>query len=129
MISILLRRLGVMSDSHSGFDGEGPGSGETRTGSAVPTDDELEQQFPWLRNPLLEQGTFEPELYMGLALQSARTVGRRNQEMFARFFGELDALILAAGETPIAFVLIPDEVQVEDPLWEDMMARAGPDAG
>jgi hypothetical protein len=41
-----------------------------------------------------------------------------------RFFGGLDKIERAAGEVPLAFVLIPADFQVDDRLWDEIVAAA-----
>jgi len=45
--------------------------------------------------------------------------------VFDHFFKALAALKMGAGSVPLAFVLIPDEFQVEDDLWDEVVRRSG----
>jgi hypothetical protein len=76
---------------------------------------------PYLFDPLREQPSFTSELFD--KIESARvlevcTTGPKAQENYAFFFREFELLLRAAGGRRVAVVLIPDEFQVEDALWE-----------
>ena len=60
---------------------------------------------------------------MDLETRNALTVCRPNEGVYRRFFEVLQDIERAAGDVPLAFVLIPDEFQVEDDLWEEMQRR------
>jgi len=76
----------------------------------------------WIDDPRLEPPTFSTERFFGIERGRALSICRPgSSERFNRFFACLQRLIDAAGETPLVFVLIPDEFQVEDPLWEEIL--------
>jgi len=86
---------------------------------------ELVARYPWLGDPALERPSFSPETFLetetGRALQLCRPGSPR---AYAGLFAALRAMQAAAGDTPLFALLIPDEFQVEDPLWEDVVRRA-----
>jgi hypothetical protein len=85
---------------------------------------ELIARQPWLADPLVEEARFSKELYLQLMLEHAEAISSSNDALYARFFQLLEDLEQSAGDTPLAFVLIPDEYQVEDHLWEEVRQRS-----
>jgi hypothetical protein len=45
--------------------------------------------------------------------------------VYEDFFEALEGVERAAGDIPLKFVLIPDEFQVEDELWEEIVRQSG----
>ncbi|MDP6407874.1 MAG: hypothetical protein QGI46_00705, partial [Planctomycetota bacterium] len=78
----------------------------------------LTRRFPWLEDPLVERPTMGADLFHQLEARIAWAICIDHRGAHGRFFAELDAILAAAGSTPVAFVLIPDELQVEEGLWE-----------
>jgi hypothetical protein len=86
----------------------------------------LEARFPWLLDPMLEEQHLSQDAYFGLATRNAREIGSDEPAVDALFFGALEGLVSTAyaHELPLAFVLIPDEFQVEDALWREIVAAS-----
>jgi hypothetical protein len=78
----------------------------------------LTRRYPWLEDPLKERPTMGEELFHQLEARNAWGICIPHRGLHGRFFAELDAILAAAGEVLVAFVLIPDEFQVEDELWQ-----------
>jgi hypothetical protein len=77
---------------------------------------------PYLFDPLREPPSFTKELFA--QIESARvlevcTTGPKAEDNYAFFFREFERLLRAAGGRRVAVVLIPDEFQIEDSLWEN----------
>ena len=92
--------------------------------SSVPTDSELPVRYPWLTDPLLEKPSMGREVFLEVESQNARGICRPNPGVFERFFEALELLKATAGRVPVAFVVIPDEFQVEDSLWQEVVRRS-----
>jgi hypothetical protein len=92
---------------------EGPLPGERLT---------LQEMLPWLEDPLLEPPRSTPERYVEMESFRAHLACRPDQPVYGPLFRTLRELVETAGATPIGFVLIPDEFQVEEELWQAILA-------
>lgn len=122
LLWLVPRRLGRIAEErrHAGEGGLGKPPGEYRP--RIEDALSLRRSMPWLADPLLEPGTFSEDgfrrLEVGRALQNC-TAGF---SALADCLGALRAIKNAAGTTRIAVMLIPDEFQVEDAVWEGVVA-------
>lgn len=99
-------------------DARAPGAGAAR-GADVP----LTEQFPWLEDALLEVPSFSPGTFTRLErLRAAGVCDPRAPPDWDGVLATLDAMRRACGEVPFAVMMIPDEFQVEDAVWEDVVA-------
>jgi len=89
---------------------------------------EIERELPHLVDPTLERGIYSPEHYLEMELRRARLLGRPSEAEYATLREQLDALLAASGEVPIAIVVLPDEFQVDDALWAEVLAAADGEA-
>ncbi len=87
----------------------------------------LEQTLPWLLDPRLEEGTFDLQQFNNICSSRVLDNCAPEQTSFEPLFEVLADIIEAAGDVPLCFVLLPDEPQVEDALWETIVA-AHPEA-
>jgi hypothetical protein len=87
--------------------------------------DELMARHAWLADPLVETPTFTRELFLDVETEHAKAITGPDDEVYSRFFREIEDLERTAGKVPLVFVLIPDEFQVEDSLWEEVTRKAG----
>jgi hypothetical protein len=101
--------------------GEAAGAPQPRRSAA-----ELESAVPWLSDPFLEPPTFDELRFRYIECERAR-------KLLANANGQLEHLgdwvvrIRAAlGTTPLAVMLIPDEFQVDDELWRELLASGLP---
>jgi hypothetical protein len=81
---------------------------------------------PWVLNPLEEEPHHSEEKF--LEIESARawfTKKKVNQRLFDSFFAVMEMIIKAAGDVPLAVMLIPDEFQAEDAVWHDVLKMTG----
>jgi hypothetical protein len=83
------------------------------------------QAFPWVLDPGLEEGTLSPDTYHGLETERALQICSQDPVSLELLRESLSAARRAAGETPVRVMLIPDEFQVEDELWEIVSRRTG----
>ncbi len=66
------------------------------------------------------------EAFLELETRHAREIcGGGDEPYYRRFWEILDEMRAAAPPHKLAVLLIPDELQVEDPLWREVSARAG----
>ncbi len=95
--------------------------------STKPLDHEqLARELPWLTDPSKELPSMSHEAFLTLETRHAVEIGGGGDEPYYRRFWEiLDEMRAAVAPRPLAVMLIPDEVQVEDPLWAQVTARAG----
>lgn len=103
-------------------DAGGPGHrvGEVEGADRVPagqTEEELVREFPWLVDPRLEHPTFSFGAFRRMEIDRALQLCRPGKSDFRPLYETLEAMLVAAGDTPLAFLLIPDEFQVEDEVW------------
>ena len=85
--------------------------------------DALEALLPWLHRPDLQGPGFSHRRYWDIELGRAVSICAEGEEEFAPLFRELEKIVRAAGSTPLAFLLIPDEFQVDDKVWAEVVAR------
>ena len=84
------------------------------------------QRIPWLTDPLREPPSMSHEAFLELETRHAREIcGGGDEPYYQRFWEILDEMRAAAAPHKLAVLLIPDELQVEEPLWRDVSARAG----
>jgi hypothetical protein len=95
------------------------------TQSSNLTRDELAVLYPQLADPLLEHPSVGDELFFEIETRNALGIGLPRPELYERFFEALTGMERAAGDVPLAFVLIPEEFQVEDDVWEEVARRSG----
>ena len=86
---------------------------------------ELALAYPWLADPLLEKPLFSREVYLDIESKSAASISsQRGSLFFGRFVNTLATLEAGAGDTPLAFMLIPAAFQVEDSIWADIVQES-----
>jgi hypothetical protein len=84
---------------------------------------ELAARYPWVTDPLREPPGMDKEVYLQLELRNALSVCAPGTLTYPIFLKTLALIKQAAGDVPLAFVLIPDEFQVEDSLWQAITRR------
>ncbi|HEY1587907.1 MAG TPA: hypothetical protein VGH63_19540, partial [Polyangia bacterium] len=98
----------------------------TPPSSKILSRDELLATMPWLTDPSREQPSMSHDAFLELETRHAREIcGGGDEPYYRRFWEILDEMRAAAAPHKLAVLLIPDELQVEDPLWRDVSARAG----
>lgn len=80
-------------------------------------------QMPWLEDPLLEPESMSPAAYASLELRRALDICRGRPAGLDLAIRELQSLRRACAETFFAVVLVPDEFQVEEVLWDSITAQ------
>jgi hypothetical protein len=127
LIYLVPQRLLRLARTDYGAFAEGFAS-EGRAAPWIDDPEALRSRYPFLADPGLElprldEGTFFE--YEVARLWQVMRPGEMGQ--YEKLFPVLDAILDAAGATPVVFLLIPAEAQVEDGLWEQVRARVPPD--
>lgn len=86
----------------------------------------LDRRFPWLRDPALEKQGMSEDAFLAVEVERARDGCAREPAVYASFFASMQAILDAAGRTPIGVLLLPDQFQVDDELWSRVEERLGP---
>lgn len=84
---------------------------------------DLVARYPWLADPSLEPPSLGQDIYFELAARNAYLGAANHKGVYERFFAALYRIEEAAGDVPLAFMLIPDEYQVNDALWDVVVER------
>jgi hypothetical protein len=84
----------------------------------------LADSYPWLTDPSREPASIGKDVYLQLELQNARSVSTTVEGVYESFFEVITVIKYLAGDIPVGFVLIPDEFQVEDDLWNELVAMS-----
>jgi hypothetical protein len=85
--------------------------------------EDLARAFPWLTDPSLETPTFSERTF--LEIESGRALQVCRPEAAQRYASVQAALLemkRRAGAVPLLVMLIPDEFQVEEELWREVVA-------
>jgi len=85
---------------------------------------ELAARMPWLEDPRREPPSFSPQKFMEIEKARAEQMCTVRAHPSAALEQSIDLLVELAGTTPIGFLLIPDEAQVEEPLWRSIEAAS-----
>jgi hypothetical protein len=86
--------------------------------------DELKRRFPWVVDPAFEEPTFSTEAFRGIETRRAQRVCRATSD-YGPCIDVIGQMQKLAADIPFAVVLIPDEFQVEDGLWQTVTAGLG----
>ncbi|MCC7012408.1 MAG: hypothetical protein IT454_07610 [Planctomycetes bacterium] len=81
---------------------------------------QIERRMPWLRDPLVERETFTRERFLQIERTRLWFLLRRSLPRYQGIFDDLARLQASCGDTTLAVLLIPDEYQVDDALWEEL---------
>jgi hypothetical protein len=95
------------------------------TRSGPLTRDEVLRDAPWFADWTKEPPSIERGAFVRLESERALSVcaaGRDVESHYAGLFSELARMQAAAGRTPLVFMLIPDEFQIEDGLFAALVA-------
>ena len=82
-----------------------------------------EAELPWLDDPSLEEPTLSREAWLRLETERVLDVCAGTPRSLDVVFRSLRAARTAAKGRHFAVLLIPDEAQVEDPLWAELEER------
>ncbi|MAF67165.1 MAG: hypothetical protein CMJ84_16100 [Planctomycetes bacterium] len=95
-------------------------------GDDSPAEQAMRQ--PWLDDPFLEEPSLGEEIYLQVETKCAAAICERTDQLVwsfrhVDFLKALVRLERAAGDVPLAFVLIPDEFHISERLWEGIQRR------
>jgi len=93
---------------------------------AVVSPEKAESSLP-AADPLLEEPSMSAEAFLRLETQRAREVCAIDPASLESFRDAMRSMKAAAGSARLVVMLIPDEFQVEDSLWDAVVAAAGTD--
>ncbi len=120
LLWLLPKRLMQITNERERRTGSAVGriQGEEREGAIVQTPEALIHHLPWLADPSLEKPTFSDETYLEIETVRARGIcDPAANELLDSLLMALEEIRRVAGSTPLFVLLIPDELQVEDRLW------------
>lgn len=127
LLCLLPRRLLRLWRQRAAAGGDRPigaPAGETSE-RRLETPQEMTEAYPWLADATLEQPTFIiPEVFLEIERQRALRVADPEADVSA-LFEILREIRRAAGDVPLAVMLIPDEFQVDDELWSRILTQEG----
>jgi len=86
---------------------------------------EAARAFPWVTDPAFEEPSYTPETFLYIETTRALDVCTGVPPSFEVFSRSMLAARRAAGDVPLRVLIIPEEFQVEDALWQRVEARAG----
>lgn len=95
-------------------------AGITDAGSGMDT-----QLYPWLADPGLEIPTISLDGFLRVEEDRARYLAAWSEEQARELARQLDEMRQACAGRRFVVMIIPDEYQVEDSLWQDLRARFG----
>ena len=110
------------------------GDGIQRVGSVaneateqpLTTPEAMVAAYPWLADPDLEEPSFRlPGVYLHIEAERAEKAcdpGATDIDALVASLGEMRRL---AGDTPLVVTLLPDDFQVDDDLWRDIVKHTG----
>jgi hypothetical protein len=97
--------------------------GRSLAGAGAPAGDAA--LAPWLDEPLLEPPSLSAEAFLRLELERARRLDAADPAVLDELIAILREARDLVAPRPFAVLLIPDEFQVEDELWQALLAAAG----
>lgn len=87
---------------------------------------ELERRLTWLADPLTEPEALTRERFLYVEHTRTGPLASSSAESYAALFASLRRVHDAARPIPLAFLLFPDEFQVEDALWRALESEGLP---
>jgi hypothetical protein len=97
----------------------------TIPGTLALPPEEVTRRLPWLDDPKREPQVMSPERFQFVESTRAQDIVRVVESDYRDLIASIDELRAAAAPTPLAFLLIPDEFQVEDELWGEVEGDLG----
>jgi hypothetical protein len=93
---------------------------------ATQSVEDIERRLPHLADPLLERAPQSRERFLYIEFNRARWLAADMAERAAPTLAWLERIRDAAAPIPVACLLIPDEFQVEDAVWNEVLAEGLP---
>lgn len=128
LVGLMVTRLGLLSGQPLALD-EAPELGQGSSGwargdpriEALRT--ECLEDYPWVADPDLERTMMTEAAFLNVEATRARRVCSRWTGGYDMLFMILEEMRTTCAPIPMAVVIIPDEFQVEEALWEDLVKR------
>jgi len=130
LLGLVVERLVMLSDEQFVaplvLTSDEPGDGSTGWRRGDPRIEALRatavQSLPWLEDPDLEPPAMEIGRYRSLEVARAGWVCGPATRAYERLFALIDEMRSLCAGTPLLVQIIPDEFQVEDGLWQEIIA-------
>ena len=113
---VILSRERARSGDPDALSGNSGMEGQLWTSQA-----ELIEKLPHLADPHLERASFSEPAFFEIEIDRARGVCGSSEFFYGRIFKVLEEIVRAAKAVPLCIMLIPDEFQVEDALWQELL--------
>jgi hypothetical protein len=117
----------IAREKHSRGDDHRSPVGTPQGELATPEDtpgETVEEQFPWVVDPWHEQPTFSEKTFVQIERLRADGICRSNSQPLDAVEECLSSMKRVCGTTPLAVMLIPDQLQVDDDVWRTVDAAA-----
>jgi hypothetical protein len=86
---------------------------------------DITRAYPWLIDPSRELPSLSADVFGQLETRNALGIAVPIDGVYETFFRTLGSITQAAANVRLGFVIIPDEFQVEEDLWNLVSQRAG----
>ena len=118
MLSVqVFKRLRIVSKEREEGNLEDDTWQDQRLVDATP--EALIQRYPWTQDPRLERASFTPEAFLEIeAARASQICDPAQPELYDDFFDAVARAMEIVAPVPFAVLLIPDEFQVEDEVWQ-----------
>lgn len=114
MVGIVWHRLQILRRAHA----------NNWTQDSLDTIDQaLVIRYPRLVDPFQKPPSLGEDLFLELESRNAYSGAAAHPGLYQQFFAALREIEDAAGNVPLAFLIIPDEYQVENDLWQEVVKR------
>jgi hypothetical protein len=127
LIVQVLRRLAAFRRERSAGGTVADPTGSTATagltGGGEFSAEEAERRMAWLRDPMLEMPGVSAERFLYVEWTRTGILRAEAKDGYRPAFEYLEKMRDLAHPVPIACLLIPDEYQVEDRLWEELRSQ------
>jgi len=88
----------------------------------------VEATFPWVADPKLEKPTFTEPAFLALEVSRAVDASRLSPAQLTDLHDVLLEMKRVAAPRTLCVMIIPDEYQIEDALWDRVVREAGSQA-
>jgi hypothetical protein len=85
----------------------------------------VEATYPWVLDPMLEKRTHTEEGYLEIEARRAKEACRLRPSGMTKLHEILLEMRRTIGADRLCVMIIPDEYQIEDELWEKVVAEVG----
>lgn len=127
LLFVLPERMARVAEEHQRVRSIGAEAGTSTAAQPLAKMNRVQaaQQFPFVADPSLEQESLSTETFLRLEVGRAIDICAQDPVSLDLLRSSLLAAREAAGDIPVAVMIIPDEFQVEDELWKVVSTAAG----